>query len=432
MSDIIVQTVRSNGELTPYFARKLNTTIRVAASNSSANAKQRADYLCDGVDDQVQIQAAIDSIALTGGTVQLESGNYSVTSAILITTSNIAIIGRGRNTIITPVWNALSPQAYVIRCDGPYPTYLTKLSFSNFAIVTTAPFDVSTNGGFIGVVWGTLFFQYCSNFQVDNIYGERVGFLVDTRTCEKFSVSNIRTKDSAGCHALVTCSDVIISHMVGDNVKVVVDFANVDNATATQISGTMMALADPTLKVGIDMGSCRNVAISGGSLRGFWAGVHFKHEGFGTGPTSISGLTLEDCILAGVYVNMAGHITGERLGSLLVDTCTFKGTGSGVNISGYAKDITVSNCDINVASYGVVVANGSNNTKITGSTVRSTGEYAIFGGLLAGNTGLAPDGLIVSGCTLQSSGTNATVFLSEFKNINFFANTIESSGGHGV
>ena len=50
----------------------------VAASDSPARVKRKADYVCDGVDDQIEIQTAIDSLGDSGGKVVLLKGNYHV------------------------------------------------------------------------------------------------------------------------------------------------------------------------------------------------------------------------------------------------------------------------------------------------------------------------------------------------------------------
>ncbi|MHC4108743.1 MAG: glycoside hydrolase family protein, partial [Planctomycetota bacterium] len=53
-------------------------TITVAASDTDSPAWARVDFVCDGVRDQVEIQAAIDALPLAGGTVRLLAGHYSV------------------------------------------------------------------------------------------------------------------------------------------------------------------------------------------------------------------------------------------------------------------------------------------------------------------------------------------------------------------
>ncbi|MHC1596787.1 MAG: pectate lyase family protein [Methermicoccaceae archaeon] len=57
--------------------------LSVAASDASDLDKARADYICDGTADDVEIQAAID--ALTGaGTVYLYAGTYTLASSITL------------------------------------------------------------------------------------------------------------------------------------------------------------------------------------------------------------------------------------------------------------------------------------------------------------------------------------------------------------
>ena len=57
------------------------TTI-VAASDSSAAAKAAAAYVCDGVNDHVEIQAALNALPSSGGVVLLKSGTYNCAGII--------------------------------------------------------------------------------------------------------------------------------------------------------------------------------------------------------------------------------------------------------------------------------------------------------------------------------------------------------------
>jgi hypothetical protein len=57
----------------------------VASSTASARDKARADWVCDGTADQVQIQAAIDAAqAEGGGIVQLSPGGFNIAATITI------------------------------------------------------------------------------------------------------------------------------------------------------------------------------------------------------------------------------------------------------------------------------------------------------------------------------------------------------------
>lgn len=48
----------------------------VAAADSSDADKARADYVCDGVDDDEEVKAAVASLLPQGGTVKFAAGNY--------------------------------------------------------------------------------------------------------------------------------------------------------------------------------------------------------------------------------------------------------------------------------------------------------------------------------------------------------------------
>ncbi len=60
----------SDGSLTRALA------ITVAASDSSAAVRASADYLCDGVNDQQEIQAALAALPASGGEVVLTAGTF--------------------------------------------------------------------------------------------------------------------------------------------------------------------------------------------------------------------------------------------------------------------------------------------------------------------------------------------------------------------
>jgi len=58
------------------------TTIVVAAKDSSAADKASAAYVCDGVNDHVEIQAALNALPSSGGVVLLTSGTYNCAGII--------------------------------------------------------------------------------------------------------------------------------------------------------------------------------------------------------------------------------------------------------------------------------------------------------------------------------------------------------------
>ena len=57
-------------------------TIIVAAKDSSAADKASAAYVCDGVNDHVKIQAALNALPSSGGVVLLKGGTYNCAGII--------------------------------------------------------------------------------------------------------------------------------------------------------------------------------------------------------------------------------------------------------------------------------------------------------------------------------------------------------------
>ena len=78
-------------------------TFFVAAAGSSTAVKMRANYVCDGQDDHLQIQAAIDALSnqtgarfdVSGGVVELSAGAFHLGAAIHCRDKVVSLIGAG-------------------------------------------------------------------------------------------------------------------------------------------------------------------------------------------------------------------------------------------------------------------------------------------------------------------------------------------------
>lgn len=112
--DTLLETVNgSNLSATHKITR--SATIVVAASDSSAKSKAQADYVCDGIDDQVEIQAAINALPDAGGKILLLEGRYIK--------GNSAAIDLPSNTIFESLGTIIiKPDAgnipYILKCDS--------------------------------------------------------------------------------------------------------------------------------------------------------------------------------------------------------------------------------------------------------------------------------------------------------------------------
>lgn len=131
------------------------STIVIAASDSYN--LYHANYQCDGTNDEVQINNAIDNLTY-GGTVFLLNGTYHIDTSIsiMIDTDDISLKGCGKNTILMPIANAKSEAIitvesadrielnnfklygggydnrgiYLLNCSDVIVSYVTILAFS--------------------------------------------------------------------------------------------------------------------------------------------------------------------------------------------------------------------------------------------------------------------------------------------------------------
>jgi hypothetical protein len=83
----------------------------VAANDATSHVRQKADYVCDGTADQVEIQAAIDSAnSAGGGIVRLSGGHFNVSAPITLH-PRVTFYGAHGDQIFNP--NQLTVQSYL-------------------------------------------------------------------------------------------------------------------------------------------------------------------------------------------------------------------------------------------------------------------------------------------------------------------------------
>ncbi len=88
-----------------------HANIVVAASDSLAKIRETADYVCDGTDDDAQIQAAISALPSTGGKIFCAAGHYSLTNTVTLP-SNTALVFEPGNLISVPATHTLTRESF--------------------------------------------------------------------------------------------------------------------------------------------------------------------------------------------------------------------------------------------------------------------------------------------------------------------------------
>jgi len=123
--------------------------ILVAASDADESIKSVADYVCDGVNDEEEINQAIQQAVSEGiYTVVLSEGTFNVEPhtielmggtlycCIPITSSNVRLIGCGDKTVISLKPELTEEYAFVIAITGNETEYINNISLENLNIKT--------------------------------------------------------------------------------------------------------------------------------------------------------------------------------------------------------------------------------------------------------------------------------------------------------
>ncbi len=91
-------------------------TLFVAASDALDKCRAQADYICDGVADDVQINAAMAALPAAGGRVVLSEGTFVLAESIVFPDDNIVLEGQGWCTGI--IATALATGDHAIQMIG--------------------------------------------------------------------------------------------------------------------------------------------------------------------------------------------------------------------------------------------------------------------------------------------------------------------------
>ena len=96
---------------TKAFSKK--TATLVVGTALSGHTLADCDYLCDGTDDQVEINAAILALPAVGGKVVIREGTYSIAASIIINANNLIIEGMGASTVLKRMYNSVTSEGIV-------------------------------------------------------------------------------------------------------------------------------------------------------------------------------------------------------------------------------------------------------------------------------------------------------------------------------
>ena len=288
----------------------------VAAYNSLDTS--RADYVCDGTNDQVEINQAITALGTTGGVVYLLEGTYNISASINLDTtapndSNKAIIGTGAGTVLKLF--AGSSNVNVINASNV-----------NRILISQLRIDGNKVGG--GSNCKGIYFSSVANSKIDRVWVENMNFI----GIELFNSSN---NIISGNHIQSNGNGGIFVN--GSS------FSNPANYSHNNIiSGNNIQSNDSS---GIALAVCSNNTISGNVVQS---------------SKTVGGISLSS--------SSSNSVSGNTVWS---------NTGDGISWSTSSNNSVSGNTVWSNTGNGIVWSNSSNNT-ISGNNVYSNLQNGIF------------------------------------------------------
>jgi len=314
------------------------TTIVVAASDSKDPT--RADYKCDGVNDEEEINAAINTLPPAGGKVVLLEGTYNIGSSITILKSNVTLEGSGPGTKLFLVNGA---NTHVIRV-GNGSTSLNNIKISNLQIDGN-----KTNQ--TGISHGIYF------------YGG-LGYLITDSIVEKCWIRNIRDSGIRleYCNKVIITKNIVPSAVYGIYTYTCSAVTIAENTIYSSgstgiflsfsgnsvVSGNI-CLSNNSYGIRISGTGGTNNTIVGNIVGNNTYGIYL----FNVSNNTVTGNTIFSSYWSGIYLtNNSGNIV---TGNLIKDSSTASNNSY--------DDIFLNGASNNIISNNVIISTASNKSR---------------------------------------------------------------------
>jgi len=384
----------------------LGATIVVAAANSLN--KQGAHYVCDGTNDEEEIQAAIDEVAAAGGgKVLLLEGTFNISSTIQLKTG-VSLVGMGwatkiisdgfsgNNINIEQVSDVLIRDIYM---DGGQPTTTggyQQIRISNSSRVKLENLYLKDPPG-----WHITIGNNSSLVKVDGITFSSSDSLQDgvhIRASHDITVSNLQGQTGDDFIGIT-----VTSAQPYDTYNI-----NISDIQGTTINGSLLTIACDTADATNDIYSINCVNLVG--MNNAVAGVKIDMDNNRTArDIKIKNLQVINPGQYGIRILGAGNVERLSISGLTIKNPGYQGIF--VEASNSISDLQISDFTIeDTGTYAsIVVIPPTNNITISNGIIRNSGTIEVRNAsnlTLSKVTSINPQG--VNTVFLGASGTQVT------------------------
>ncbi len=407
-------------------------TLVIAASDSDDGS--RADYVCNGSNDEATIEAAIAALPSGGGTIKLLDGTYTIESDIDITKSNVSLIGSGKSTILERNWDAASyPEGPVIIIGDGGTTAVSGVVVSSLAIDGQDDTYSGTENIGIGFYFDVSQTKIENNWIYDcdgqgiNVYGATGG---NENLYIHILGNDIRNNDWGGIKFIGSTYSVIANNIIENNYVSAIQLDN--GASYNTVTGNVTSNHDFGYGVYLTLSSHCN-AIAGNVFYEDYSAIYVSNSDYNT----FSGNIISDTDQDGIYITGADYnvLTGNSIynsgsHSVTVNASDFNllSSNSIYDTAGstYAINISVSTADDNylLGNYYSGTGATSINDSGTGTIIQNWNEFRINGTLQA-NRFLVEEA--DSGITLTSDDFGKTISVDSSSSQTVMLPSVDSS-----
>ncbi|MBI5554453.1 MAG: right-handed parallel beta-helix repeat-containing protein, partial [Elusimicrobia bacterium] len=304
----------------------------VAAVNSLDTA--RADYVCDGTDDQQELQQAINDLATIGGAVYLLEGTYNISGSINLDNtapddSGKAIIGTGKGTVLKIV-------------SGASAVNVINGSNVNRILVSQLMIDGNNQTGANNT---GIYFDSVTDSKIDNVWIKQMskyGIYLDFSRNNTISGNNVQNSANGGIWLYSSSNNNTIS---GNNLQ--------NNYT------------------GIYLISSSNNTLSGNSVYG-GNGYTIRLYSSSNNNT-VSGNSVDGGTSCSVHIDFSNN-------NIISGNSVWRSGGNGILMGGSNNNTLSGNNLYSNALNGIRVDSSSSNT-ISGNSINSNGLGGAYDGI---------------------------------------------------
>ncbi len=416
-------------------------TCRFVVGTSTAGwTSKDCDYLCDGTDDQVEIQAAINALPSTGGEVVVLDGTYNITASISVNKNNVTLRGCGVSTVLKRMWNSSGEQGVVTISSSYYSCIKDFRIDGNKANYTDEHYNL---GGYVA---------NSSYIKVVNIISEnnsKYGFELYNCNNNTITGNTCNNNNSYGIYlANIINNNTITGNTCNNNNSYGIYLANIINNNT--ITGNT---CNNNNSYGIYLsGNNNNNTITGNTCNNNSYGIYLggSSNNNSSSNNTVTGNTCNNNNSYGIYLSSSSNntVTGNTCNNnnygiylyssnntVTGNTCN-NNNNYGIYISDSNNTITGNTCNnnnygiylysinnntitgntYNNNNYGIYLYNNNNNNTITGNTCNNNNNYGIY--LSSGNNNTITGNTCIRGTGLASdyTSTQYTIRLASSNN----------------